>query len=425
MGTLHRLRRSKFLRQNAIYFIGSLAIGLLNYLYYPVMGRLLHPDSFGEVQVLFSIFAQIAIFLNVFGLLTVNIAANYDNVPRRNRIIAELEKLAIFVGIALLVVTVLAGTTLQSFFRFGSETPFIILALSILVSIPLTFRAGFLRGKQYFGWGAFVGVVAAACDLVFSAILVLIGWSTTGAMLGLVFAQIVGFSFAGIIAHRRGFTESFAQNMIRKPDLRLLLPELKYALLVLCGSLAITILYSVDTIAVKHYFDVRTAGLYAGISTIARIIFYLTASVAQVLLPSIRLQQSAHENHQTLLKSFCLLVIIGGSSLAVFTLMPHTIISVLMGKAYTPYANLLPRLSLVIFVISLANLFIMYHMALRRYAVIPIVLAGVVLTYGLILFHHQSPAAIIGSLLYGSAGLVLMLGVWFVGLRNKLLGEAT
>ena len=414
-----QVRGSAFVRHNAIFFVGSLAMGVLNYLYYPVMGRLLRPTNFGEVQSLFSLFAQITIFLNVLSLLTVNIVANYLDEARRNRVIAELEKLAVLVSGLLLLATIACATFLQHFFKFGSSLPFCMLALAVLAGTPLTFRTGYLRGKKKFGLVSLSGIVASACDLAFSIALVLAGFGTTGAILGLALAQAVGLGFAAVVARRQGFTEPLTRNFFRLPDLGLIVPELKYSLLVLTGSLAVTGLYSIDTIAVKHYFDAHTAGLYAGISTIARIIFFLTASIAQVLLPSVRLQQHPRENRQVLFKSFGLLAVLGGGTLLIFTIFPHVIIRILMGTTYLPYANLLPRLSLVVFVISLLNLFIMYFMALRKYAIALLVILGIAVTLGLLLAHHASLRAVVDSLLYGSLSLGALLALWLGATKFK------
>ena len=76
---LATLRSSDFLRNNAIFFAGSVLVGALNYLYYPLIGRLVSPATFGEIQTLVSLFLQFTIFLNVLGMITVNIMANYSN----------------------------------------------------------------------------------------------------------------------------------------------------------------------------------------------------------------------------------------------------------------------------------------------------------------------------------------------------------
>src|SRR5579872_3150008 len=109
------IRSSTFLRHNAIFFLGAAAAGALNYLFYPILARMLPTGSFGEVQALCSLFAQINIFLGVLGLLTVNVVVNAEE-TQRDQIILELEKLALIVGLALVVITAVAGTSLEHFF---------------------------------------------------------------------------------------------------------------------------------------------------------------------------------------------------------------------------------------------------------------------------------------------------------------------
>ncbi|HXH26963.1 MAG TPA: hypothetical protein VNG90_03630 [Candidatus Acidoferrum sp.] len=417
-----RLKQNTFLRHNAIYFVGSLSIGFLNYLFYPVLGRVLRPDAFGEVQVLASLFLQIGIFLNVLGLLTVNIVANYDNPAKRNRMISELERLAALIGVVLLAITVAAGSLLKDFFHFGTTLPFILMIVALVVSVPLAFRSAYLRGIKRFSLVAWIGIIASVSDLLLAAALARAGFGSSGVMLGLVLAQVAAFGYAANRARRHGFAEVINGHFLRLPDFKLLVPELKYALLVLIGSLVMTGMYSLDTVVVKHYFDARTAGLYAGISTVARIIFFLTASVAQVLLPSIKLQHSARDNRQTLLKSVGLLLLIGGGVSAVFAALPQIIIRVLMGATYLPYAYLLPRLGFVLLAISLLNLFVMYFLALRRFLIAPVVIAGIIATLVLIGLDHHSLVSIINDLLYGTIIMFGLLGAWCSAAQLGKLG---
>jgi O-antigen/teichoic acid export membrane protein len=421
---IKQLRDSQFVRHNTIFFIGAMSVGLLNYLTYPIIGRLLPAANFGEMQVLFSLFAQILIFLNVFGLLTVNIVANYEDPIKRNRVISELERLALAIGLIILVATIAGAVTLKHFFHFGSVWPFEVLAIAVLVSVPLAFRNSYLRGKKRFAQVSTLNFTAAAADLVFAVLFVLAGWRTTGAMLGLVAAQLIAFGFAAYLAKRDGFTESIHDSFFRLPDFKLLLPELKYAALVLCGSLAITLMYSVDTIAVKHYFDANTAGQYAGIATVGRIIFFLTGSIAAVLLPSIKMKAKPHDNRKVLWSSLGLTAVIGGGALLVFSLLPRFVVHVLMGSKYVPQANLLPRLGFVLFTISILNLFVLYHMALRHYAIILIVALGLSVTLILLTLHHQTLVSVIDSLLFGSAAMFLVLGAWLGIVKYKEVADA-
>lgn len=409
---LRALRQNHFIRHNAINFVGSLFIGLLNYLYYPVLGRVLEPAVFGEVQTLVSLFLQITTFLSVLGLLAVNIVTNYDDERRRNRVILELEKLGLFISAALLLLTILGGRFLQHFFHFGSWLPFLMLALAVTATVPFTFRTSYLRGKKYFGLHSVAWIVGAASKLGLSLLFVWIGWGTTGAILGLVVAQLLSFAYAAHTAEQHGFTERLRGQLLRLPNLKLVAPELKYALLVLSQSLTITILYSIDIVVVKHYFDATTAGLYASIATVSRILFFLTASVSQVLMPSVKLRQSAEKNLRVLVKSFVLVLAGGGAALAVFCLAPRFVVALLMGNTYLPYARLLPRLSLAIFVVSVLNLLLTYYVALRHYTAGVIAVGGAILTYTWMLASHHTLEAVVNSLLFSSLTTTTVMIAW-------------
>lgn len=417
---LKQIQGSSFIRHNAIFFLGTISIGVLNYLYYPILGRLLAPDSFGEVQTLFSLFAQIVIFLSVLGLVTINIVANYRDTSKGKLVILELEKLSIWFSVILLAGSVIAGGLLKHFFNFSSAIPFVILALALVASVPLTFRNAYLRGKQKFGLVAWVGIASAAGDILFSVILVAFHGGTAGAITGLVIAQLVAFMVAAYAAHRHGFTEHVRRNLLRLPQLRLILPEIKYVLLVLIGSLGVTVFYSMDILLVKHYFNAQTAGLYAGISTVGRIIFFLTASIAQVLMPAVKLAASPTQNQQVLIKSLILLIAIGGLAWLVFALAPRFVIRLLMGNKYLPYANLLPRFSLSLLIVSIINLLVIYSIALRRYAVAVIVIIGLGTTFFLVSLHHGSLISVVNSLLLGSLSLLILLIGWMAVSKARI-----
>jgi len=281
------------------------------------------------------------------------------------------------------------------------------------------FRNAYLRGRQAFGLVSLLGVLAAGSDLVLAVLFVLLHWRTTGVMLGLVLAQFLTFLYGAWLARRGGFSGWRRDALLRLPDMRLITPELRYALVVLVCSLTITALYSIDTIVVKHWFDARTAGLYAGIATVGRIIFFITGSIAQVLLSSVRMNQPAAHNRQALAKSLVLLIGIGGAVLLAFSLLPRVIVELLMGHRFLVYASLLPRLSLVIFLVSVINLFVLYHLALRRYAVAGLAVCGAVAAAGFLAVNHQTPFAVVNDLLYACAVFGGLLGIWVVATRPR------
>lgn len=406
------IRSSSFLRHNAVSLFGAVAVGVLNYAYYPILGRMLDVESYGEVQALVSLFLQMTIFLIVLSQVTVNVVANYQDEAQKSRVVYELEKVALAMSIAMLLVVLLFGWKLRSFFQFDSVWPFIVLMAALVASVPLTFRSAFLRGHKKFGAVSVANTIGAAGKIGFSALLVWIGWSTVGAILGIVIAQFLAFGYASYAALKLGFVRPQGAKLISMPDWQALRPEAKYGLFVLSGSLTVTVLSSVDIFVVKHFFDATTAGRYAGVSTVARMIFFLTASVAQVLLPSVRIHQTAKQNRQFLLKSFALVAVLGGVTTLVFTLFENRIITLLMGKDYVTYAHLLGPLSLTMLVISVLNLIISYYIALRRYQISGIVILGAITTGCLLSVSHSTLDAIVHSLLLGSLSMLAMFILW-------------
>jgi O-antigen/teichoic acid export membrane protein len=406
---LKHLRASAFLRHNVIFFAGSVTVGALNYAYYPILGRLLPPVAFGEVQTLISLFLQVTIFLTVLGLVTINVVANYRSDSDRDAVVLEFERLALAISILLLVITALFQNSLKRFLQFDDSWPFILLMLALVASVPFTFRGAFLRGKQRFGLASLVNIIAAAGKIAASAGLVLLGLGTVGAVGGLVIAQAVSCGFAIWWAKQSGLQKPANTALLRPLNMRLLRPEIRYGLLVLIGSLVVTLQYSIDIVIVKHVFDPHTAGLYAGVASVARIIFFLTASISLVLMPMVRIGAPAKENQRLLFKSMVLLCGAGLPVLAIFVAAPEWVVALLMGDGYATTAHLLPALSVAIFIVSVTNLIVSYYLALRRYSLLPIIIIGAVVTYVLLAIHHDTLSAVVHNLLIGSSIMLFLL----------------
>jgi O-antigen/teichoic acid export membrane protein len=419
MGIFHRLLQNQFLRHNVVFFIGSVGVGALNYLYYPVLGRLLTPASFGEVQTLVSIFLQLCIFLTVLSLVIVNIVTNTPDEKQRNDLVFEFEKLALFISTGVLVLSFIFQKQLQQFLQFESAWPFPLLALSLVVTVPFILRGALLRGKQRFGLVSNGNLIAAAAKILFSAALVALGLGTVGAIGGVVAAQLVGCFYIGTWAYRLGLRRDEPGRKLRLPNIRILLPELRYGAFVLVGSLAITLQYSLDIVVMKHYFDAHTAGLYAGIASVARIVFFLTASISQVLISSVRMRESSKHNTALLIRSGLFLAALGLPALLILTLMPATVIRLLMGGSYEVMASLLPRLSMAIFIVSVLNLIAAYYLALRRYGIAIVATLGLIATYALILWRHHTPEDVVNGILQGSIIMAVMAVIWVISSRAK------
>lgn len=405
-------RSNTFLKNNLVFFLGSVAVGALNYLYYPVIGRLMSPSAFGEVQTLISVFLQLTIFLNVLSLVAVNLIANDKN-DRAQRIVTELQLASLWLSVGTLAITIIAATWLKSAFRFESIWPFILLTAALIAAVPFTFQTAYLRGRQRFGATSLANLLVAGGKIIFSVGLVVIGLGTSGAIGGLIAAQLVGLAYAFSQAQRGRMKQTAQALSVRWwPDMRVVAGEIKYVGYALVGSLGVMLLLSLDVIVVKYFFDAHTAGLYAGVATVARIIFFLTASIAQVLLPAVKLQNTANNNGKLLVRSALILCALAAPVLAICSIRPEFVMGLLMGTSYVSFSSLLTPLSWAVFFVSISNLLVIYCLALRKYVPAIFAMVGAIVTYGFILFNHDSLSDIVMILLLGSAVVTCMIAGW-------------
>lgn len=409
MQKVRALLGNDFVRNNLVYFIGSMAVSFLNYLYYPVLGHVLSVEQFGEIQVLISLYIQMTIFLSVLGLVSTNVVLNVRDSKVVNHTVSELEKVSLYASVIILLAVAVLSPFLKSALKFDSIWPFIIITLVFVAGVPLGFRSAFLRGKGDFVGTSIQGIIASFLKIVASVVLVLVGLKVTGAAGGILVAQLLAFAYAAYKAKKLGFERHRGGAGV---DWHVLRPQFKFAGLVLFVSLVTTLLYSADVTVIKYLFSPQVAGEYAGMSTIARIILFLTGSIAIVLLSSVKLDRPPEQNSRLLIRSLGLTLAIGGSTTLVFALFPTQIIHLLFGRRYDNFAHLLPMLSLAMLAISLSTLMSNYHIALRHYWVAFYVGLGAVVTAGLIAAFHASPDAIVGDLAAGAGTLFMVLLCW-------------
>lgn len=412
--------KNDFLRHNLIFFVGSVLVGVGNYLFYPALSRTLEPLPFGEVQALAALFMQLTILLVVMGQVTVNVIANYTDDKKKQEVLFELEKLAFLLVLGISLFLAILSPHLKSALQFQSVVPFLILLAALVITVPGSFRGAFLRAHKKFGAASLSLLIGAYGKVFFGVLLTYLGFQAGGAMWAIFIAQLLTLAYATHAAKKAGYHRP-TTRLLSKPNIKLVLPELKYALLVLVGFGVITLLASLDVFVVRYYFDPQTAGEYAGISTVAKIIFFFTASVAQVMFASLKIKDTSGGNQKLFVRSFGLVTLLGGIALVIFTLFPTAIVQLLMGAKYTSFADLLPLLSFATLLIALLNIVVTYYVALRMYAISIILVLGLVLVGILMMLHHGNLRAIINNIIIGYAFIGGLIIIWrILAIRRKV-----
>lgn len=392
---IRRIYKDKFIKNSAVLFAGTMISAVLTYLYHPVLGRMMSIESFGEVEALISLLAILGVILGVYRVIVVNIISNAENIQEKQEIILMLKKSGLWLIVIMALLIVLLSNNLKNFLNFRSSYSFVSLAVLLIIGLFSGFRGAILQGLHDFKSVSYAGIISASGRLIFAVFLVYLGWSAFGAITALVIAEALGLLYV-FFKTKDKLSLSIRKKVKFDGSIK---NELKYGLLILAVTLCLTFLYSADVIIVKHYYPPGEAGLYSGIATIARIIFFVTGSVAGVLLPSIKMNDVNNENRKILLKAGILLFGVGGMVLLVFSIVPEFVIKLLMGERYLVYANLLPKLSFLLFIISVINLTFFYYLALRKYFLSIVAIISPLIIIILSYFRHSSLSQIINNFL--------------------------
>jgi O-antigen/teichoic acid export membrane protein len=411
--TVTLLSKGQFLRHNFIFFMGSMAVAFLNYLYHLALSRFMSIQEFGEVQVLLSVLLQLSILFSAFGIVIVHVSANVKDRNERNLRLGELYTLIFSITGFIVFFFLLFSPFLKQILEFSSLLPFIAFSAVLVTAAPFVFHRSQLQGNRDFTGVSLASGLVATGRLVVGILLIVLGMSVFGALIGFALAQVLAVGYILLLRAQHDHVRP-----VLKLHFQIIKQELSYGLLLLIAIGFITVLYTADVVLVKYLFSPETAGLYAGISTVGKIILFATGSIAGVLLPSIKQYATTKENHDILLKSFALTLAVGVPCLLLFSFFPEFFVSLLVGKEYLQLASLLPLLSLAVFLVSLTNLFYFYFFALRCHILFLLSFIGLLSLATIMFFFHGSVAQIVNSFLASSliafATVLLIYGVEYI-----------
>jgi O-antigen/teichoic acid export membrane protein len=415
MNGIKRLWGDRFIRNNLVFFFGSMAVAFLNYLYYPVLGRAMKVADFGELQAFISLTLIVGAFAGIFQNVIVNTVANAHDEEGKEAV-AALKRAGLFFSLMAAMFIVVFGKTLAVFFNLRESYLYLALALSTVLGISLVANQAVIQGVRDFKALSASNIISSAGRLLFSFVFVWIGLSLLGAVGGIILAQAAALAYA---FWRIRDDSDFGRRREIKRGARAL-RELPYAFLVFAASFSVTFMYSGDVIVVKKLFSPETAGLYGGIATIGRIIFFVSGPIAAVLFSSVTIKGRSGENARVLAKAGLLTALAGAGVFLTFLLFPDNIVAILIGRRYAEYAHLLPLAGLFLLFVSFSNLLFLYLLALRDRFVFYAAAVGPLVTVFLCIANRGSVAAIVADFLVGSvAALVLLLVRTLIDLKTR------
>lgn len=421
---IKQLFSDNFYRNSAIFFIGSFTVAGLNYLYYPVISRLLSVEDYGIVQAITQIIFQTTILLNAFGYVVINILANNGDEGKDE--VRDLEGTALTLVCLLSFFLLLFSGPIIRYLKFPSILPLIAVSGVMILNVPYVIKTGWLQAKKRFGQISIAGIISAVSKLMIAVFFILLGLRIGGVVLGFIGATLLSLFYVTVKANSNiKLSHHFGQNYLKHlRQNKKLRQDIYFAFYIFLVLISVAILYSADVIFMRRYFSTTEAGLYAGISTVAGILFFATLSISNVLLPNIRMSDP-EKNRQNLFKAISIIGFLGFSGLTIIYFFPRPIISLLMGQKYLPLAGLLPKVAFFDFLAALINLFFLYLVSLRKKFIALIAASGILGLISINYFRHNSIEMIIQNFIIINAAvltltIIYLLAQHYNGSKPKL-----
>ena len=163
----------------------------------------------------------------------------------------------------------------------------------------------------------------------------------------------------------------------------------------------------------KHFLDPFSAGIYAALSTLGKIIFFAASPIAATMFPVISKRKSSNQGYlKVFFASFLITFGIAGLITLVFWLFPDTAIGILYGKDYlSAKADLVWMASFILFY-TLSNLLVNFFLSIGKVKVVVLPLIAAIVQGITIWFYHKNITEIIHVSLFTTLTLFICLSFY-------------
>lgn len=375
-------------------------------IYHFLAGRLLGADYYGDLAALISIFGLLSIVQISFGLTLVKFIASSKDSEEANNLAKWAYSFSIWAGIIVTVLLFLLSLNIASFLHIKQKEAVYLFIPVVFLSFASNTGRALLQGFLKFGHYVLSLIVEVGLKIIFTIVLILLGYALAGAMVALFIGVLSGLfivwlSLRGKISGEKG-------------KIPKLFPILRYSLPVFIQSLALTSMYSADILLVKHFFSGEEAGLYAALAKLGTISFFIGSPITSAMFPLIAKKHSHGEKyHKVFYLSLFTIVAISAVVVLSYALFPVFLVGTLFGSGFLAGAPILWWFSVYMFFLGISVVFTQFYLSIGKTRVVWLFALAASLQILLIWFIHPTLLRVIQVSIISSALLAASLLIYF------------
>lgn len=388
----------------SLFVLDGLA-NAIDFLFHFWMGRVLIPADFAVLQTLNSIALVYVTASGVFQPVVGRFVAEARGKAETDSISAIFQsflRAAIWLGLTLSVLIFLFSSFIAELFNLPGWTIQLSAAL-IFLSTLRPIAAGVLQGQERFIEFGFARLALSAGRILIVFFLLQAGLGLTGAVIALPFgwllSVICAFLFLGNSFWKK---ESFSSRNILSEGWRLSV----YALVAYFAYMSLT---SLDLIWVNRNLSGESAGAYASLVLMRRIVALLPGVAVTVMFPRVaRLLAEGQPTHRLLIQTAVIILAASGALTILYFLFAEPLIMIIFGNAYQAASSLLGWMGMAMIGVSLSSIWLNYYLAEKPKNFVVLLIAAVTLEVFLL---NILPITLDSAVLaFGATGWILSLG---------------
>ncbi len=391
MGLKNLLKNELFLASLTLMILINIG-NVINYVFHFSMARLLGPIDYG----VFAVLTNIIYIFNVPALSIQTLVSKYTTkykikkeYSKINGVMNNLIKEIVIVSFVLYFLFLIISLFIYQYLNIS----FYLLALTglfIFLAFTYPILTGILQGmKKFNAWG-WNFIISCIFKFVIALALVILGFRVYGAVLGVLIGTLISFllvfPFINEIIYSKKVEENFEKignskfskknfdsfsfgkdnySKFSKEKINIFSRQSLSTFLVM---LVIVLMYSIDVIIVKIFFQPEIAGKYAIASLLGKMIFFGTSAIGSAMFPiSSEKYEAGEKSRGVIKKTYIAVFLMSFVSVLVFFFFPDLVIGILFGANYMSVANILVYVGIAFSFLSMLNIFVLYKISISKF----------------------------------------------------------
>ncbi len=331
----------------------------INFAYNIAVARFLGPTAFGHATAVYTLLILISAVTLSFQIVSAKVVAQQSSLEGKSAVYRGFHRSAWACGITVALLLLLFQGVIADYLNLPSPVLVVLLAVGVAFYIPLGSRRGYIQGAY--------GFHRLGANLVLEG-LVRLGGSVLLIMLGLGVPGVIAANAAAVAVAYLAAVPKLAAAVPHNLHIPDAFREALQAIVFFAGQVLIN---NCDIVLVKHFFPSTTAGLYAAVALVGRVIFAFSSAVVNTMFPLVAgTRNEERRGNKVLLTSFLLVLGIGSALALGLRLAPAGIWTTFFGPQFEiagkhglPYLLALYAATAVIY--SLSVVIIAYEMSYK------------------------------------------------------------